>query len=155
LLNIRPDEGPRLSLLYVMNFVVLLGLYWGDLIVEAAFLRQVGVEFLPLAIIASAVCSIIAIVIYTAFADRMANTKLLIGILVIGAAGISISLVFLGRGQVIIAYPLLYLIIHVPLRAILTCIGQPMSIASTTRALPSVSSPYWDLPSVSRALWLV
>ena len=102
-----------------MNFVVLLGLYWGDLIVEAAFLRQVGVEFLPLAIMASAVCSIIAIVIYTAFADRMANSKLLIGILAIGVAGIAISLVFLRRGQVIIAYPLLYLIIHVPLRAIL------------------------------------
>jgi HEAT repeat protein/ATP/ADP translocase len=119
LFNIQPDEWPRLLLLYIMNFVVLVGLYWGDMIVEAAFLRQVGLEFLPLAIVGNAICSVIAIIFYTAFADRVANNKLLIAILAIGVAGIAISLVFLGWGMVIIAYPLLYLIIHIPLRAIL------------------------------------
>lgn len=119
LLNVRSDEWPRLLLLYVMNFVVLVGLYWGDVIVEAAFLRQVGVEFLPLAIMGNAICSVIAIIFYTAFADRVANNKLLIAILGIGIVGIVISLVFLGWGLVVVAYPLLYLVIHIPLRAIL------------------------------------
>jgi HEAT repeat protein len=119
LLNIRPDEWPRLSLLYVMNFVVLVGLYWGDVIVEAAFLRQVGVEFLPLLIMGNAACSIIAVVIYTAFADQVTNDKLLIAILGISVAGIAIGLVLLGWGLVTITYPLLYLVANVPLRDIL------------------------------------
>jgi len=102
-----------------MNFVVLVGLYWGDVIVEAAFLRQVGVEFLPLLIIGSAVCSIIAIVIYTAFADQVTNDRLLIAILAISVVGIAIGLVLLGWGLVTITYPLLYLVANVPLRDIL------------------------------------
>ncbi len=119
LFNIRAEEWPRLLLLYAMNFVMLAGIYWGDAIVEAAFLRQVGVEFLPLAIMGNAVCSILSVVIYTAFADRVSNDKLLMVIFAISGGGIAIGLALLGWGWVTIAYPLLYLIVNVPLRDVL------------------------------------
>jgi HEAT repeat protein len=118
LFNVRDDEWPRLLFLYLMFFVSLLGINWGEAIVEAAFLRQVGLQFLPLIIIGNAVCSIIAVVIYTAYADRVSNDKLLIAILTISIAGIVAGLIFLGWGMVAVTYPLLYLVLNVPLRDI-------------------------------------
>ena len=59
LFNVRADEWPRLLLLYLMALVALTGINWGETIVIAAFLQQIGVNFLPLAIIASAALSIV------------------------------------------------------------------------------------------------
>jgi HEAT repeat protein len=118
LFNVRDDEWPRLLFLYLMFFVSLVGINWGEAIVEAAFLRQVGLQYLPLIIIGNAVCSIVAVVIYTAYADRVSNDKLLIAILIISVAGIIAGLVFLGWGMVAVTYPLLYLVLNVPLRDI-------------------------------------
>ena len=115
LFNVRADEWPRLLLLYLMALVALTGINWGETIVIAAFLQQIGVNFLPVAIIASAALSIVAIFVYTAFADRVANDKLLIAILGVSVVAIAIGLVLLGWGLVIIAYPLLYLVLNVPL----------------------------------------
>ncbi len=119
LFNVRRHEWPQLGALYVMNFVVLIGIYWGDEIVEAAFLNQIGVRFLPLVMMGNALCAVLAIVLYTAFADRVDNGSLLILILGVGALGIVVGLIFLQRNWVTAAYPLLYLVIQVPLRTIL------------------------------------
>jgi len=120
LFNIRSEEWPRLLLLYAMLLAVTLGAVWGETIVAAAFLEQVGVRGLPWFFMVRALLSIPAVAIYTAFADRMASRKLLIAILLIGGAGILVGLGLLNLGIATIAYPLLYLLIYVPLTDILS-----------------------------------
>ncbi len=120
LFNVRSEEWPRLLLLYAMLLAVTLGAVWGETIVAAAFLEQVGVKGLPWFFMIRAILSIPAVAIYTAFADRIASRKLLIAILLIGGAGILVGLGLLNLGIVTIAYPLLYLLIYVPLTDILS-----------------------------------
>ena len=120
LFNIRSEEWPRLLLLYAMLLAVTLGAVWGETIVAAAFLEQVGVKGLPWFFMVRAILSIPAVAIYTAFADRIASHKLLISILLIGGTGIIIGFGLLNMGFTRIAYPLLYLLIYVPLTDILT-----------------------------------
>ena len=115
LFNIRPTEWPRLLYLYLIFFVYITGATWGETIVEAAFLQQVGVEFLPWVFVAIALVSIPAIAVYTAFADRIANNKLAIAILGAGMLGVLVGRMLLARDMDTIAYPLLYLVMFVPL----------------------------------------
>ena len=72
-------------------------------------------QYLPWVIISSAACSVVALFIYTAFADRVSNTRLLIGILAISGAGILLGLAALAAGLVGPAYLLLFLVLQVPL----------------------------------------
>lgn len=118
LLNIRPEELPRFLYLYVMFFLGITGFIWGNMIVTAAFLQQVGVQALPYAMMINAVVSIVLIVVYSAFADRISNAVLLIAILGLSGLGIVLGLVALRQEQVSLAYALLYMIIRVPLQAI-------------------------------------
>jgi CRP-like cAMP-binding protein/HEAT repeat protein len=115
LLNVRPAEWQRLSLLYLMSLIALTGMNWGDAIVQAAFLQQLGVQYLPWVFISSAACSLGALFIYSAFADRVSNTRLLIAILAISCAGLLLGLAMLAGGLVKPAYLLLYLVLNVPL----------------------------------------
>jgi len=115
LFNVRTGEWPRLAWLYAMSLIALSGLTWGDAIVQAAFLQRVGVQYLPWIFIGSAACSIGAVFVYSAFADRVSNTRLLVGLLVISAAGIVICLALLAAGIYVPAYVLLYLVLNVPL----------------------------------------
>jgi CRP-like cAMP-binding protein/HEAT repeat protein/ATP/ADP translocase len=98
-----------------MSFIVLTGINWGETIVEADFLRQIGVQYLPWAFIINALCSILAIFIYSAFADRVSNDRIMIALLAISVIGIVIGLALLAAGAVLIAFPLFYLILNVPL----------------------------------------
>jgi CRP/FNR family cyclic AMP-dependent transcriptional regulator len=115
LFNLRSGEWNRLLLLYTMSLVVLTGCNWADAIVQGAFLQLVGVQYLPWVFISCAACSIGALFIYSAFADRVSNTRLLIAILVISGAGILLGLVALAAGLVAPAYLLLFLVLNVPL----------------------------------------
>ena len=120
LFNIRSEEWPRLLLLYAMLLALTLGAVWGETIVAAAFLEQVGLKGLPWFFMVRAILSIPAVAVYTAFAGRIASRKLLIAILLIGSAGILVGLGLLNIGITYIAYPLLYLLIYVPLTDILS-----------------------------------
>ncbi len=120
LFNVRSEEWPRLLLLYAMLLALTLGAVWGETIVAAAFLEQVGLRGLPWFFMIRAVLSVPAVALYTAFADRVASHKLLIAILLIGGLGILIGLGLLNAGLTRIAYPLLYLLIYVPLTDILS-----------------------------------
>jgi HEAT repeat protein len=111
LLNIRPTEWPRLLLLYLMLFLLVTGMVWGEIILEATFLTEVGLNDLPWFFIVRASISIPAVAIYTIFADQVANTKLLIIILLITSLVIVVGLVFLGLGLTTAAYWLLFLLI--------------------------------------------
>jgi HEAT repeat protein len=115
LFNLRPGEWRRLSLLYAMSLVTLTGCNWADAIVQGAFLQRVGVKYLPWVIISSAGCSVVALFIYSAFADRVSNRRLLIGILAISGTGILLGLTALGAGLVGPAYLLLFVVLQVPL----------------------------------------
>ncbi|MFN8455664.1 MAG: HEAT repeat domain-containing protein [Anaerolineae bacterium] len=117
LLNIRPTEWPRLLILYGMLFIFVSGWVWASTILEAAFLAQpeLGVAALPWFFIIKSVVAIPAIAVYAAFADRVSNTKLLIGILLVSALVIGIGLFLLSWGLPALAYPLLFLIVFVPL----------------------------------------
>jgi HEAT repeat protein len=120
LFNIRAEEWPRLLLLYLMLFAVTLGAVWGETIVAAAFLEQVGLRALPWFFMVRALLSVPAVALYTAFADRVAHRKLLVAILGIGIAGIALGLALLNLGLHEVAFPLLYLLIYVPLTDILS-----------------------------------
>ena len=115
LFNVRSGEWNRLLLLYSMSLVTLTGCTWADAIVQGAFLQRVGVQYLPWVIISSAACSIVALFIYSAFADRVSNTRLLIAILAISGVGILLGLAALALGLVGPAYLLLFLVLQVPL----------------------------------------
>ncbi len=115
LLNVRRGEWGRLLLLYSMSLIALIGLTWGDAIVQAAFLQRVGVQYLPWIFIGNATCSILGIFIYSAYADRVSNTRLLLGLLIISGIGIVLCLAWLAVGWFVAAYVLLYLVLNVPL----------------------------------------
>src|SRR5512137_972544 len=115
LFNVKASEWSRLLLLFAMSLVAVTGCTWGDAIVMGAFLQRVGVQYLPWVFISCAACSFGALFIYTAFADRVSNTRLLIAILVISGLGILLGLAGLTAGLVGPAYLLLFLVLNVPL----------------------------------------
>lgn len=111
LFNIRPAEWSRFLLLYLMLFLFVMGLVWGSLILEATFLKQVGLKDLPWFFIVRALISIPIVALYTVFADRVANDKLLIAILLTAGLVIVAGLVLLSLGQSRLAYWGLFLLI--------------------------------------------
>jgi HEAT repeat protein len=113
LFNIQTAEWPRLLFLYAMVFLFILGITWGGLSVEAAFLIEVGVENLPHVIIANALVSIAAVAVYTPFVDRVANDRLLIYVILACAIPIGAGSLLLQTGRPAItnlAYQMLYLL---------------------------------------------
>lgn len=120
LLNIRPEEWPRFAWLYGMAIVLIVALVWGRTVIEAAFLEQLGVHALPYFLIVNALLSVPATAIYFAFADRVANDSLLIGIFLVSIVGMVGGLILLEAGWVVVGYSFLYLIVFVPLRDILS-----------------------------------
>ncbi|MEW5960723.1 MAG: HEAT repeat domain-containing protein, partial [Chloroflexota bacterium] len=145
LFNIRPAEWPRFSLIYLMYFVAVIGKKWGEPVIEAAFLEQIGVGFLPWAFLINAVFTIFAIAVYTAFADRVSNRKLLMALFLLSAAGVAGGLGLLGWGWVAITYPLLYLILNVPLLDIFnvhwpTYVNSFYNTQSAKRVIPLLAS---------------
>lgn len=117
LLNIRPAEWPRLLIFYIMLFIYVSGWVWASTILEAAFLQQpqLGVGALPWFFVIKGIVAIPAIAIYAAFADRVTNIKLLLAILIASAVIVAAGLILLGWGLVTLAYPLLFLVVFVPL----------------------------------------
>lgn len=144
-LNIRPGEWSRLLILYTMYFAVLTGINWGEPVVEAVFLSQIGLRFLPYAFVVNAIFSILSIAIYTAFADRINNTTLLIIILGLSIGGIIIALTLIGGNLAVVAYPLLYFILNVPLLDIFnvhwaTYVNNFYDTQSAKRVVPVLGS---------------
>jgi len=115
LVNIRAHEWPRLLLFCLMNLLLAISYTWSSATIEASFLKLVGLGVLPWFFVVKAALSIPAVALYTAFADRVANNKLLIAVLLIGMAGIATGIISLTLGLVAIAYLLLYIVSYVPL----------------------------------------
>ena len=109
LLKIRNDEWPRLLILYAMIFLTNVGTIWGAIVAEAVIWKDVGLSLLPVIFVVNGVLAIPGIAIYTAFADRIDNTKLYVGILGLSIIGIGLGLILIFvLGQTSIGYGLLY-----------------------------------------------
>ena len=144
-LNTRTEEWPRLLFFYGMALVVLTGIGWGETIVMAAFLQQIGVTFLPWAFVVSAAASVGALFIYSGFADRVPNDKLFIWILGISGIGIAAGLVLLAARATFTAYLLLYLVLNVPLMDVYnvhwaTYVNSYYDTRSAKRVIPVLST---------------
>ena len=155
LFNVRSGEWSRLLLLYSMSLVVLTGCTWADAIVQAAFLQRVGVQYLPWVFISCAVFSFGAMFVYSAFADRVSNTRLLIALLAISGAGILLGLAALAGGLVGLGYLLLFLVLQVPLLDLYnvhwaTYVNGFYDIRTAKRIVPVLSTPP-ALPALSVA----
>ena len=83
--DIRAGEWRRLLLLYGFAFMLNVTIVWGKASSEALFLKQIGVDKLPIMFIADAILNIITLIVYTAFADRISNRQLMVTIPIMGA----------------------------------------------------------------------
>jgi CRP-like cAMP-binding protein/HEAT repeat protein len=115
LLNIRPAEWRRLLYFYVTLLLMVVGLTWAAAMLEATFLRQLGVGALPGFFIIKALAAVGGATLYAAFADRVPNRRLLLAILAVSLAAILVGAGLVQFSQARLGYPLLYLIIFVPL----------------------------------------
>ncbi len=109
LLNVRPEEGRRTALLYILFLLLILGSVWGETTAEALFLAKIGTGAYPYRFIAEAVVTLAFTLVYTAFVDRMDNTRLLVAICGIAALSLLLARVLLIY-QLPVAYYLFYLI---------------------------------------------
>ncbi|MEJ2207758.1 MAG: Npt1/Npt2 family nucleotide transporter [Anaerolineae bacterium] len=80
LLNVQPGEGRKLAILYLLVLVIGTSLLWGASISRALFLKRLGVQWLPLMYILSALLTFPITVLYTSLVDRVSNLRLLRGL---------------------------------------------------------------------------
>ena len=78
--DIRPGEWQRLLSLYAFAFLLNVSVVWGSAASESLFLKRVGVDLLPLIFVADALLTILTIIVYGAFVDRISNARLMVGI---------------------------------------------------------------------------
>ncbi len=109
LFDIRTGEWKRLLLLYAFAFLLNISVVWGQAASNALFLEKSGAKNLPLMFIADAILTAFSIIIYSAFVDRLSNTRLMIII----SLGGSILLIATRIGlfyELPLAYPTLFLL---------------------------------------------
>ena len=117
LFNIRPHEWPRFLLLYLLSMTYVIGIIWATIILNAAFLENVGVDMLPWFLLIKVLLAIPSVTLYTAVANRIENDKLFIIIFLLGAVGFILGLILLNSpfNAQTLAYFFLYLLVFVPL----------------------------------------
>ena len=143
LLNIRPDERPRVLILYSMAFLFFAGITWAQMTIEPSFYFHVGTDSLGLVFAANAFISIIITAVYTGFVDRASNTVLLMLILLFSAAAIGCGLYLIQVDQRT-AYLLLYVLVRVVRSAFLlhwwTHVNSYYDTRAAKRIAPVMSS---------------
>lgn len=107
-LNIRTGEGWQVFLLCLIHFIANGGVIWSLIITEAAFLQYIGVTFLPWVFVASPLLSITAIAVYSAFADRVSERNLLIGITLVAVFAFGGGYMLFMLGQQLWAFAIWY-----------------------------------------------
>jgi hypothetical protein len=144
LLDIRSNEWPRASLLYAIIFLATTGIIWGETIVSASFLNQIGVDFLPWFFVAKALISLPATMAYAAFADRVPNDWLLMAILGVAIAGIAVGL---------LPYRLAYPLARLEPFGFFIVLGLVFLLPSLLRTLGIAFDPaYWLIAVPSNAI---
>jgi CRP-like cAMP-binding protein/HEAT repeat protein len=121
LFNLRPGEERKTLLLYALNVVFYAGLTWGNSSSRALFVSAWGADALRYIFIADAFFSLLLGLVYTFFADRVGNARLLIilSLLILtGLVGVRILLETSTGGREVV-YPL-YLLLYRAFRPLLT-----------------------------------
>lgn len=146
LFNIRKDEWISVFFLFSISALVTTGSIWGSTIAYAAFLKQVGLQLLPWILVLSALFSIVATGVYTAFVDRIEHRKLLLGIYIFGAASIALGLTLLYLQFSSIAFPILYLLflarVAISNPHFITYVNSLYDMQSVKRVLPVITSGF-------------
>jgi CRP-like cAMP-binding protein/HEAT repeat protein len=116
LLNLKAGEGRKASILYILGLVIATSLVWGGAIARGLFLKQVGIEWLPLMFILEALLTLPVTMVYAALVDRVSNARLLaiifggVGAILLAAWGLLLVNEWLVAIPYIIAvYALFYL----------------------------------------------
>lgn len=146
LCNIRKDEWMSVLFLFSISALVTTGSIWGSTIAYAAFLKQVGLHLLPWILVFSAIFSVFATGIYTAFVDRIEHRKLLLGIYVFGAVSIALGLLLLYWQCSSMAFPILYLLflarVAISNPHFITYVNSLYDMQSAKRVLPVITSGF-------------
>lgn|GEM_PF-5768558 len=119
LFNIYPHEVGRVTYLFLTYFIFALGTVWASNIINAEFLAEVGLEFLPLLFVIQALATIPIIGIFTAFVDHVPIQRMLLIVLGMTSVAIFIALALLTAGVVGAAYLMLFVVQAVSLTAFL------------------------------------
>jgi len=115
LLNIQPDEVPKVFMLVMLFFAFIIGMAWAETVIEASFYFLAGVSQLSLVFTLHALAALIATAIYSAFVDQTSNQKLLVAVCVLAALAIGLGVLLLEVNQ-----PLAYTILYVLVRTVRT-----------------------------------
>ncbi|MCP4686666.1 MAG: cyclic nucleotide-binding domain-containing protein [Desulfobacterales bacterium] len=144
--NIRTHEWPSVLLLFLMTVLSCAGFTWGVTIVTAAFLKEMGIEALPWAMVTTSVLSIVAIAVYSDFVDRVANDRLCIYIFVLEMAGLALGALLLRFNRPMIAYPFLYLLLFTSLAVVnphqITYLNGFYDTRTARRVFPFIMAGY-------------
>ncbi len=108
LFNLRPHEWPRVLLLFLMAFMAVTGITWGKLTVQPLFWNVVGVDRLGYSFVVEGLLAIALVVLYSPFADRLANDRLLIVIALLSATAVAGGWFLLQAGSLQAGYFMLY-----------------------------------------------
>lgn len=109
-LNLRPGEERVFATLYAMLFIANAGITWGRTIINASFVAEVGNVYLPWVMMAGAGLSFVMAGVYGAFADRLSNSRLLIGLMAVSGAALAAGVALVTQGVTGPGYFLLYVI---------------------------------------------
>jgi CRP/FNR family cyclic AMP-dependent transcriptional regulator len=148
LFSIHPGEEKKALLLYGLHFAFWLGLRWGDTASYTLFLNDRGAAGLSTMFIGNAALAFIIGLVYSSFADRISNERLLlilIGLTILWLVSVQVLLlsdVYSGPGSVV--YPYFYLVFgavaDLTALHILNYIGDFYDTRAAKRALPFLLS---------------
>ncbi|GAB4544168.1 MAG: hypothetical protein Fur002_17160 [Anaerolineales bacterium] len=146
--NIRAKEWTRLLFLAAILIFSNIGTNWGTTAVYGEFLKQSGagaqsgLQTLIWALMMSALLSVPALSLYTAFVDRVDANRLFIYIIAAGGAVILIGMALLGMGMQALAFPFIYVLSQAWLAIFnphfFTYVNELFDIQSAKRALPLI-----------------
>jgi HEAT repeat protein len=146
--SIHPGEEKKALLLYGLHFAFWLGLRWGDTASYTLFLNDRGAEGLSTMFIGNAVLAFIIGLVYSSFADRVNNERLLlilIGLTILWLVSVQVLLltdVYSGPGSIV--YPYFYLtfgaVADLTALHILNYISDFYDTRAAKRALPFLLS---------------
>ncbi len=143
LFNIRPGEGQRSALIYVLYFLLVLGSTWGELAAKALFLDAIGTDRYSVLFVAEAIFTLVFTLLYFAFVDRVNNAVLLFAICVVTGLSLIATGLLLAPGLPVAFY--LYYLISRATRVIFTVhtwtyIGDFYDTRAARRLFPLIGS---------------
>ncbi len=96
LLNLRPGEEQKTALLYGLHFVFYVGLMWGEAASLGLFMGTWGADYLSYIFIGNGLLALVLGLVYTSFADKVSNARLLVALSSLVGGAVLIVWVWMG-----------------------------------------------------------